>query len=332
MNKPKSATAAARRLARSKSAMLIYVCIAVFAVFTLINPNFIGKDNIRGMMNNMSLSGTLGVGMALLLMGGGIDLAAGAEGCFGAILVALIMKSGIPWVPAMLIGLVFGVAAGALNAFFVNGLNFMGFIATIAMSSIYSGIGLVITKNSNIAISDQAFWEIGSATLFGVIPVPFIITIALIVIYGFILSRTRFGRSVLMCGGNRQAARLTGINPKRVTTILYMNCGMLSTLAGGVLAARMHNASPTAVSTGSLDAITAAVLGGVSFMGGGGNIVGLLIGIILLNGFKNGLVVVQLPDYWKIVAQGGLLIAALCVDYFNERSRAKALKAAKKAV
>jgi ribose/xylose/arabinose/galactoside ABC-type transport system permease subunit len=314
--------------------MLVYVSAVVVAVFFIMNHNYLSGDNIRGIMNNMSLSGTLGVGMAFLLMGGGIDLAAGAEGCFGAVLVALLMKTGMPWPVAMLLGLMYGAAAGALNAFLINGLNFMGFIATIAMSSVYNGFALVLTNNQNVAISNQAFWRVGSYALFGVFPMAFVILIGLIAVYGFILAKTRFGRCILLCGGNRMAARLAGVSPKKVTTILYMNCGALATLAGSVLAARMHNASPTAVATGALDAITAAVLGGVSFMGGGGSIGGLLIGLILLNTFNNGLIVVQLPSYWQIVSQGALLIIALCVDFFNERAKALALKSssAKRAV
>ncbi|MDR1299621.1 MAG: ABC transporter permease [Oscillospiraceae bacterium] len=319
-----------KKLLRSKTVMLMYVSAAVVLFFYAINPNYLGWDNIRGIMNAMSLSGTLGVGMAFLLMGGGIDLAAGAEGCIGAILVAMLMKTGMPWPAALLLGLVFGVAAGAVNAFLVNGLNFMGFIATIAMSSIYSGLALVLTNNQNVAINNQAFWRVGSYALFGVFPMAFVILVVLIVVYGFILSKTRFGRCILLCGGNRMAARLAGVDPKRVTTVLYMNCGALATLAGSVLAARMHFASPTAVSTGALDAITAAVLGGVSFMGGGGNIGGLLVGLILLNTFNNGLVVINLQAYWQIVSQGALLIIALCVDFLNERAKAASLRAAAK--
>jgi ribose transport system permease protein len=306
--------------------ILVYVTLAVIVFFYIMNPSYIGRDNIRGMMNSMSVSGTLGVGMAFLLMGGGVDLAAGAVGCFGAIVVAFLLNTGMPWPVAMLLGLVFGIAAGAINAFLVNGLNFMGFIATIAMSSVFNGFALVISNNQNIPISNQKFWAIGSYALFGVIPMPFVIAVCLIIIYGLILAKTRFGRSILMCGGNMNAVRLAGLSPKKITSILYMNCGMLSTLAGSVLAARMHNASPTAVATGAMDAITASVLGGISFMGGGGNISGLFIGLIMLTAFNNGLVVINLQAYWQIVAQGGLLIVALCVDYFNERAKVSALK------
>jgi len=315
-----------KRFFRSKSMSLIFINIAVIIFFYLLNNNYLNKDNIRGMMNTVSTAGILGVGVAFLLMGGGMDLAAGAEGCFGAVVVALLMRAGIPWPIAILLGLVFGIIAGGINSFFVNKLNFMGFITTLGMSSIYGGLSLVISNNNNIAINDQTFWKMGSYAVFGIFPMPFVIMVFLIIIYGFILAKTRFGRSILMCGGNRQAARLAGLNPKRIVTILYMNCAMLATLSGSVLAARMHNASPTALSSAALSAITASVLGGVSFMGGGGNISGLFFGLLLLNSFNNGLIVIEVPSYWQVVTQGGLLIIALCVDFFSTRARDASLK------
>ena len=317
---------AAKRFIRSKSMSLILVTCIVVIFFFLMNNNYVSGDNIRGIMNSMSVSAIIGVGMAFLLMGGGINLAASTEGCFGGVLIAMLMQTGMPWPLALLIGLLFGILTGAINSFFVNKLNFMGFISTLGMGSVYTGIVLVITMNSNVPISNQLFWQLGSYLVLGFFPAPFIIMLCLVVIYGVILAKTRFGRSVLMCGGNRSAARLAGLSPKRISTILYMNCGVLSTLAGAVLAARMHAASPNAMSSGSLDAITSAVLGGVSFMGGSGSITGMFFGALLLSAFRNGLVVIGMDAYWQLVLQGVVLIIALCVDYYSTRSRAIALK------
>jgi ribose transport system permease protein len=143
------------------------------------------------------------------------------------------------------------------------------------------------------------------------------------------MSSTRFGRRMYMAGGNPNAARLAGINPKRITTTLYINNSVIACLAGSLMAARMHMGSPSAIAGSDLDAITAAVLGGVSFMGGGGNMVGVFIGLLLLNSFKNGLVVVGLDSYYQVVASGLLLIAALTLDFFREKSRIKNLKLSK---
>jgi ribose/xylose/arabinose/galactoside ABC-type transport system permease subunit len=184
----------------------------------------------------------------------------------------------------------------------------------------------VLTDNQNIPISNQAFWHVGTFAIFNVFPLPFVIMLVLIAAYGFLLSRTQFGRNIYLVGGNRQAARLSGLNPKAISSLLYINCGAISALGGAVLAARMHSGAPTAVLGTELDAITAAVLGGVSFMGGSGGMIGCFIGLLMLNCFNNGLTVVDVQPYWQIIAQGALLIVALVVDFFNERSRLKALK------
>ena len=116
------------------------------------------------------------------------------------------------------------------------------------------------------------------------------------------------------------AAQMVGLKPKRIRTILHFNCSMLAALAGVVLTARIHSASPTAVIGQEFNSITAAVLGGVSFMGGGGSMGGCFIGLLLLTSFTNGLTFIGLGAYWGVIARGLLLIAALTVDYINQRS------------
>lgn len=315
-----------KRLMRHKSVNIIAVTIVVVIFFFVVNKNYLSTDNVRGILNAMSLSGTIGVGVACLLIGGGVDLAAGTEACFGGIMCALLLGTGMPWPVAVLLTLLFGAFMGAINAFFVNVLGFASFIVTISMSSIYTGIINVITNVQNVPVGNQSFWNLGSIVIFGVLPMPFLIMLALVIIYGFIMTYTGFGRSCYMCGGNPTAARLSGLNPKKTTTILYINNGMLAAVAGLVLASRMHAASPTAASSGALDAITAAVLGGVSFMGGAGGMGGLFIGLLLLNTFNAGLGTVNIPSYWQIVAQGVLLIIALWVDFLNKKSREKMMK------
>ena len=318
-----------KRFSRSKSMSLVIVIIVVVAFFYILNPNYLSIDNVKGIMNSMSMTGIIGVGAALLLMGGGINLAAGAEGCFGTIVVALLIGTGVPWPLAMLLGLMLGMACGLINSFFVNTLNFFAFISTLGMASVYTGFSLLLTMSVPIPISNQSFWGLAEYTLFGFFPMSFAIMICIMIIYGFVLNKTRFGRSILMCGGNRSAARLAGLNPKKTTTILYMNIGVLSVIAGALLASRLHSASHEALSSSAIDAITAAVLGGVSFMGGSGSILGLFLGVLLLNAFSNGLVVVGMTPYWALVMQGMVLIIALSLDYYSTKARNASLKKAR---
>ena len=317
-----------KRILSSQNVTLIFVLLAVIAFFRTLNPYYLSADNIRSILNTMSLAGTLAVGLACLLISGQINLAAGAEGCFGAIIAALLMQAGVPWPAAVLGALLFGAASGLLTSFLCNVLNFVAFIATIAMQSVYKGAGMVITNAQNLPISDQVFWKIGASTYLG-IPVPFIIMSVLFIIYGFILTYTRFGRRVYMCGGNPSAARLAGISTKKMHTILFVNCSAVSALGGVVLAATMHASSPNNVFGTEFDAITGAVLGGVAFTGGKGGLPGCFLGILLLSCFNNGMVGIGLASFWSLVARGALLIIALALDYFRESSRRKKLSAAK---
>ena len=316
-----------KKIRKSKSFTLAIIAILIIIFFAILNKNYISGDNIRNIMNAASVSGIVAVGMGCLLISGEADLSAGAVAAMGGVLCAYMLQAGFPWPLAVLLALAFGAFAGLFNAFLCYKLHFFSFIATLAMQSVWTGLCLVITKSNNIAIANENFWKIGSTRVFGFFPLPFVITILLFVIYGILLSSTRFGRKLYMVGGNRAAARLAGINGDKLHTIMLVNCSTLGSLAGIVLAARMHNGAPTACQNSSLDAITASCLGGIAFTGGTGGMVGGVIGLLMLECFNNGLTVVGLNAYWQLVASGLLLILALTFDFFNEKSRIRALKA-----
>lgn len=316
-----------KRILRAKQFTLFVVWVIILILFWAINKHYLSLDNIRNIFNSAFVMGTIAIGMSCLLISGQLDLSAGNTGMMAGVIIAILLKGGMPWVPALLITLIFGAVTGLINAGFVNGLNFMAFISTLAVSTVYGGLGLVLTNAQTIPVGNKNFWALGSTNVFGIFPLPFFIMVILLVVYGIILSNTRFGRRIFMTGGNSNAARLAGINPKKITTILFVNNSVIACLAGSLMAARMHMGSPSAIAGSDLDAVTAAVLGGISFLGGGGSMFGVFIGLMLLTSFQNGLVVVGLDSYYQVVAKGILLIAALMLDFFREKSRIKALKA-----
>jgi len=312
-----------KKVLRAKNLPLVIVAIAVILVFYFINNSYLSQKNIINLMYAMSFSGIIACGIGCLLISGAVDLAAGAEGCFAGVFAAILMRAGMPWPVAIILALIYGVAAGAVNAFFANVMNFMPFIATIGMGSVWSGMAFVIGKGETIPIGQQhqAFYQLSAFYVFKVIPLPFVIMVVLFLLYGFILTRTTFGREIYMCGGNRAAARLAGISPKKTTTILFMNCGLVSAIAGLLVASNNRLGSPTNVTGMEMSAIAAAVLGGISFMGGAGGMSGAFIGLLLINCFNTGLISAGLPAYWQIAAQGVLLLVALLADYFSSRAR-----------
>jgi ribose/xylose/arabinose/galactoside ABC-type transport system permease subunit len=320
-----SGQSAIRGFVKSKGLNLLIITAAIVLFFWIMNPNYLSENNIKGIMNACSLSGTITVGMACLLMSGSIDLAAGAEGCFGGVLIALLLRTGMAWPPALLLTLLYGVLAGLFNSFLSNVLGFMPFIATIGMASVWKGFALLATDAQTIPISDKDFWKLGQTTI-GVFPMPFIIMVALMIVYGLMLTYTRFGRRIMLCGGNPQAARLSGINTKKISTIMFMNNGAIAALAGSILASRMQSGSPNSVQGAEMDGMTAAIIGGVAFLGGGSSGMGVVfVGLIMLNCFNNGLQMINLPAYYQVIAQGALLIIALILDRYREKHRAAAM-------
>jgi ribose transport system permease protein len=321
----------AKRIINLKELTLVIVLAAVVIVFYILNSNYLSMGNVRGIFNSAFVMGFLAIGASCLLIGGKIDLSAGNTGMMAGVIIAILLKAGWHWVPALIVTLIFGAVTGLINAFFINGIKFAPFISTLAISAVYSGLGLVLTNAANIPISSRnhaAFLALGTRNVW-IFPIPFLIMIILLIGYGIILSATGFGRRVYMTGGNSNAARLAGINPKKITTILYINNGILAGLAGALFAALMNMGSPMAVTGADLDGITAAILGGVAFTGGTGNMFGVFIGLLLLTSFQNGLVIAGLNSYVQVIASGLLLIGALILDYYRENARLKSLKASR---
>jgi len=309
---------------------MLYITVVVAVFFGTTNSGFFGIENVRSLMLTMSTTGIVGVGISMLLISGENDLASGAEAALSGIIAVHLIQLGVPWPIAVVITIAFGMLLGFILSLLVNKVGLFTFIASVSMISVYQGFSKIFTGNQNISVDlkYESFFVLGSGTIFGVLPVPFVIMVVLMVVYGFILHSTNLGRSIYMCGGNRRAAHLSGINRKKITTLLFMNNSAIAALAGVLVAARMHNASPVACESAATDAITAAVLGGVAFGGGAGNIGNCFIGALLLTIFNSGLTSSGLGSYWQIVVQGLLLLVALTVDFFSSRARAKALEAA----
>ena len=315
-----------KRFARTKQALLLLITILIIIGFYINNKYYLSLDTIRGTMQAMSLTGIMAVGVACLLIGGGMDLSMSMVSIFGGIMCAKMIAAGVPWGFAIVLTLILGACVGAVNAFLVAKLNLMPFIATIAVSNVIQGLNLGSTNAQNIQIKIESFYW-GSRTLFGIFPYPFVIMVVLLTVYGLILSKTQFGRNIYLVGGNMAAARLSGINPVKIRSVLFINCGVMAALSGIVLASRMHSAIPTSLSDSQMDAITAAILGGVAFSGDAGGMASCFMGIVMLNFFNTGLNSLGIEAYWSTIASGLLLLIALAMDFVSQKARIRALKA-----
>ncbi len=330
---------------KSKSFPLI-VILLVMAVITMVissgvtegapfsamfTDGFLSRGNMITVFGGMAIQVVMLCGLGCILISGNIDLSVGGQAALCSMAFAWLCKNTqMGWGIAFLLTLCLALCLGLVNTLLVNKLRFPAFIATIGMSSIYRGLCSIITKGNNIQIARQSFLALGKTNLFGFLPIAFVIGLVLLLCCQFILSYTRFGRSIFMVGGNQQAARLSGLNPDRTRLILFLLNSVMACIGGLLWSAQNKLASPSSIIDAAPDmkVISAAILGGIAFTGGAGNLVGGLIGVLLLNVFNNMLIVMGIQTYWTVFASGFVLAVALIIDYISNERRRKALLAA----
>ena len=311
---------------RSKTFTLLLLDIVVIIFFTIFTRGtFLQPLNIRNILNAMVIVSFLAIGEGLLIIYGNIDLSCGNVGTMCAILMAILITNlNYTWYVALLLSFIVGMITGVINATLITKLNFQPFIATLAMASVAEGLSYVFGNATSIAVEDKVLSFIGTYRFAnGLIPFSVIISIMFMLIYGIMLSRTKFGRMIYLCGGNREAARLTGINSKKICYILFANMGFLSALSGALLASRMKSATVNGIISNQFSGVTAAILGGISFGGGSGGMLGAFLGLLLLNCFNNGMTIMGVDPYWQIVASGLILLVALIFDYISAKRSTK---------
>jgi ribose/xylose/arabinose/galactoside ABC-type transport system permease subunit len=311
------------KFGKSKTFTLLLLLAVVIIFFELTSPghSYLYSVNIKSILDSMVIYILFAIGESLLIISGEIDLSPGHIGVFTGIVMGLLLSAGIPWYIVIPMCVVVGAVFGLLNAFLINALHIQGFIATLATGSfIARGLSLAITNSVPVSIKDPVIVWIGTGKVLD-IPVAIIISLVFLIIFGIILTWTKFGRSIYICGGNRTAARFAGLNPKKLSYILFTISGAFGALAGVIYSGRMMVANFTSTSNYAFPAITASILGGVSFGGGSGGMFGCFLGLLILNGFNNGLTIVGVEPYWQSVISGGLLLLALTFDYFSIRNK-----------
>lgn len=311
----------------SDKLVLIAAIIVVFVLFTSLNKNFLTMQNMINLLVAASLVGMVAVGHTYLIIAGQNDLAPGSLAAFSGVLTALLLSKDLPIIVTVIMVLAAGAIVGIFNAWMVNSIKLESFIATLVTQSIIRGFAYIICDGKPIAIANTEFIAIFNARFLN-IPFAVWLMLASFIIFGFILARTKFGRSVYAIGGSTEAARLAGLNPKKIVTLCFIMIAVLTSMGGIVFSARMNAGQPAANINLEFDAITAVILGGVSFLGGVGSMGGTVLGVILIQAFNTGLIMVNVPSFWQYVARGGLLLFALTSDYIRKERRDKELLAA----
>lgn len=303
--------------------VLSLALIAVIIVFTSLNKNFLSVTNAINVLVAASLIGLVAIGHTYLIIAGLNDLSPGALAAFSGVTAAMLVGNlNMNFFLALIITVIIAALVGCFNAFMVTKIKLEAFIATLVTQAIFRGIAYIICDGKAVPITDSTFITLGKMRIAG-IPLTVIILVSAFIIFGFILSKTKFGRSIYAIGGNKEAARLAGLSPNKITYICYMMMGVLCALGGIILAGRMNSGQPSACVNLEFDAITAVILGGVSFSGGVGNIGGTVLGVLLIQAFNTGLTMVNVPSFWHNVARGLLLLIALAIDFIRKSNKEK---------
>jgi ribose transport system permease protein len=296
--------------------------VLLIVIFSLASPNFLSMNNLSGILISTAVTGVLAIAVTFVIISGGIDLSIGTLMSFTSIITAVII---VWWKLPVLIGVIGGILVGALVGFF-NGIAVVKmkippFVATLGMMMIVRGLSLVITDAAPIYFTDiPVFQEISLGNIYGFfVKNGVLIFFALAIIAHFVLSKTILGRYTFAIGGNREAARLSGVKVDLWNSSVYVLTGGIVGVAGVLMASRLNSANPALGFGYELDAIAAAVIGGASLSGGRGTIVGSVIGAFIMSVLLNGLRMLSVPPEWQIVLSGAIIIGAVFIDQLRMR-------------
>jgi ribose transport system permease protein len=314
-----------RFLATKHFSLLVVILIMLVIFYFLTDGKLLGVKNIRQIFNGMVTCSFFAIGSGMLILFGHLDLSAGAIGALaGAVMTVLYNQFGFPIWLAIILGILGACICGWINAFMVNKLHFEAFIMTLAMASLAHGVSYNLVSGQGMVITDPFLKWLGSTKIFGnMLPITLIIACVVFVIYGIILSKTKFGRTIYLCGGNKQAARLSGLKPTRLSYILFVNGAFLVGICGILVTARVGTSYATSLDMYQFTGMTAAMLGGIAFGGGAGDMLGCFLGMLILAIFNNGTALMGLDNNIATIFQGLLLVIALAIDAVSARRQAK---------
>lgn len=307
-------------LLRNQNVQLIAVLVVIAIAVTLVNPNFIRLNNIVSIFQQVSVLGILTMAMALALISGGIDLSIGMIMALSGVVISKLIESGQSVPVAVLVGIVAATVCGLVNGLIISLTKTMPLIITLGMSGVYFGIALVISDGKFMGFGG-AFDFIGRTRIAGVFPATLIFLFVVVALMFVLLNHTRFGRRVVAIGGNEENAYLSGIRVVRYKTVVYMIGGALAGVASIVLVSRLDSIVATVGTGYELSALTAAVIGGVTFEGGRGTVVGAFIGVILMGVVSNAMTVLAINSYLQTAITGGIIVVAVILSNVGKMKR-----------
>lgn len=298
-------------------ALLIFVVVAI--VFTALSPVkngqnvFISASNLASVLEQTSAISILAFGMTVVLLAGGIDISVGSTmALVGVVTARLIQLHSMPLGYAILIGLLIGAVVGAINGLLIITFKMQPFLATMGMQTVVRGFCYFISKGESTYLTDRTISEIlVRYKIFDVIPICAIWTLVFLVLSYLYVNHTKFGRWTQAIGGNESAAVTSGINVGATKVVAYIICSFTAAFAGLISMARLGTGVASAGVGYEMNAIAAAIIGGTSFSGDGGNMIGTLLGALVIGVLVNGLTILSVNSYIQDIVQGCIILVAV---------------------
>jgi ribose transport system permease protein len=304
----------------SRNAALLLVIVLLYAYISIRQPHFRTLANLRLQAVQMTTIGIPALGMTLLMIAGYVDLSIGSLFSMLAVFATQVGHgAGIVW--AVIFAVALGAAVGGLNGVLVWRIRISPLIVTLAGLTLYQGVVDVVTQGQGVNDFAASFGRLGQGTLVPGIPDPLLLFLVLAVLCAVFLSRTSTGLNIFALGGNRDAAALVGVRIRNLSIGLFAINGAIIGIAA-ILNASTFGGSTPVVGTGlELNVITAVILGGVSFAGGEGGVIGTVLAVALLTIVNSGIVALNINTYYADVVSGALLLTAVGLDQLTEEHR-----------
>lgn len=299
------------------SIFFLFLCLVI--ILSIASPYFLQLRNIINVVRQITIIAIMAIGMTIIIISGGIDLSVGSVLAVGGVVAAiLIKKTAMPIWTAALLGIASGGVLGLVNGMIIAFFKVPPFVSTLSMMTMARGVAYLLTGGRALIGLDKRFLLLGQGSV-GFMPIMVIVLIIVAVLSALVLNLTKFGRHIYAAGGNEEAALLSGVNLISLKCRVYVIIGLLSGLAGVVLASRIDSAQPHAGLGYELDVIAATVVGGTRLTGGVGTIMGTIVGALIIGVIANGLNLLNVSPYYQMIARGAIIVGAIIVDMQTAR-------------
>ncbi|OGN94315.1 MAG: hypothetical protein A2Y88_07355 [Chloroflexi bacterium RBG_13_48_10] len=300
---------------------VMFVLVVLMALFSLTSEYFLTWRNLTNIIMQNTYFIIVAVGLSFVMIGGGIDLSVGYQMSLVGVITAMMMVvNHFPVWLAVLLGILLGMVLGLINGLIVSSIRVFPLIATLATSIVFQGISYLISRANTFRDYPSEFLLLARGKLLG-IPYDVVLTIIIAILASFVYYETVFGFRLIALGGNEEASRLAGINTRRMKIALYTICGFFTAIATMVMISKANTTNSSFGPGTEFIALTAAIVGGVSFMGGEGNIPSLVAGVLLLAVLGNGMQLAGWGTYAQFIVRGVILLGAVAFDEYQRNAK-----------